>query len=97
MFICNGAQNARNFLCNGAVGRDLFLGATLAGSGPLLQKSQGAIFPREISDFGTLNLSSRSLKVLYFLGGTLALSPRSLKLIWGLYASAPEISKCYTS
>ena len=34
---------------------------------PLLQKSQSTIFPKEISDLGTLALSSRSLKVLYFL------------------------------
>ena len=57
------------FLCNGTVGWDLFLGARLA----LVQKSQSAIFPREISDFGTLNLSSRSLKVQYLLGKYLIL------------------------
>ena len=68
-----GPKMPRIFLCNGTVRRDLSLGARLAGSGPLHQKSQNAICPREISDFGTLNLSSRSLKVLYFLGKSLIL------------------------
>ena len=49
-------------------------------SGPLLQKSQSTIFPGEISDLGTLVLSSRSLKVLYFLGKS---------LIWGLWPLPP--------
>ena len=34
---------------------------------PLLQKSQSTVFPKEISDLGTLALSSRSLKILDFL------------------------------
>ena len=37
-------------------------------SRPLLQKSQSATFPWDISDFGTLGLPSRRLKVLHFLG-----------------------------
>ena len=58
-------------------------------SGPLLQKSQSTLFPGEISDLGTLALSSRSLKVLNFLGkslhlGALALFSRSLKALYFL-------------
>ena len=58
-------------------------------SGPLLQKSQSTLFPGDISDLGTLALSSTSLKVLYFLGkslhlGTLALFSRSLKVLYFL-------------
>ena len=46
-------------------------------SRPLLQKSQSATFHTEISDFGTLALSSRSLKVLHFLGSSLLLGHKT--------------------
>ena len=52
------------------------------------------MFPGETSDLGTLALSSRSLKALYFPGtslhlGTLALSSRSLKVLYFLGQFSP--------
>ena len=66
------------------------------------------LHPKQISVFGTLGLSSRSLEVLpqeMSDLGTLAFSSRSLKvphflgksLIWGLWPSPPEVSKYYIS
>ena len=57
-------------------------------SRPLFPASQSATFPRQIYDFSTLALSSRSLEVLHFLRKS---------LILGLWPSLPSVWKCYIS